>query len=405
MIQQQYKSYELEICASIDELDTDIWDRIVPSDAIMSRSPFLTVCEKLHDSHLKYFYCIVKKNQKPVAAFYLHKILFRGEILSNYFFSNRGDTIKGLVNKIIDKMRFSFLSTGNIIASNEPFFYSTETFHSDDIFCLIEESIATISQHFPEQKIVGHYLHFNFANPAKLPKERDYIKIDVEPDMQVNLDEHIDSFETYSECIRSKYKKRNRKIYKDGEAIETRVFDAKAITAYRTEIHQLYLKISEQAGFNVLQLHPSYFCEIKKSLGDQFEIEGYFYEDKLVGFSSRILNGSKAWIHFIGIDYSQNKKLNLYNRMLLDNLKLCLSKNIRDIKYGKTATEIKSTIGAKPLYHDSYIKHHNCLIHSILKRYFKDKPAPQWDIRNPFKDEIPSTIKPVLTEAKTSSQT
>ena len=403
MIQQQFKTYQLEIYASVDELDADVWDHLIPSDAIMSKTSFLRVCEKLHDSHLKYFYCIVRKNNKPIAAFYLHKILFRGEILSNYFFSKHGDTIKGLVNKIIDKMRFSFLSTGNIIASNEPCFYNTPEFNTDDIFCLIEESIATISQHFPEHKIVGHYLHFNFANPGSLPKERDYIKIDVEPDMQVLLDEHIDTFEKYTESIRSKYKKRNRKIFKDGEAIKTHIFDATEITKYRTEIHQLYLKISEQAGFNVLQLHPTYFCEIKKALGDQFEIEGYFYEDELIGFSSRIINGSKAWIHFIGIDYSKNKKLHIYNRMLLDNLKQCLDKNIRDIKYGKTAAEIKSTIGAKPLYHDSYIKHHNCLIHSILKRYFKDKPAPEWLIRNPFKDEVVKTVKPVLTEVKTSS--
>lgn len=399
MIKQQYKTYELQISASMEELNTVVWDRLVPTDAIMSRSPFLGVCEKLHADHLRYFYCIVYQNEKPIAAFYLHKILFRGEILSNYFFSRHGDTIKGLVNKIIDKMRFSFLSTGNIIASNEPCFYNSGAFNEEELFCVIEEAIATISQHFPEHKIVGHYLHFNFGDPGHLPTERDYIKIDVEPDMQIMLDENIDSFEKYSECIRSKYKKRNRKIYKDGAAIESRVLDAKNITKYRSEIHELYLKISEQAGFNVLQLHPSYFCELKKALGDQFEIEGYFLDDKIVGFTSRILNGSKAWIHFIGLDYTQNKNFHIYNRMLLDNLKECLSKDIRDIKYGRTATEIKSTIGAKPLYHDSYIKHHNCLIHGILKRYFKDKPAPEWIIRNPFKDEIPVAIKPVLTES------
>lgn len=405
MIQQQYKTYQLKIYSSIEELDTVVWDKLVPKDAVMSHTPFLSVCEKLHDSHLKYFYCIVYKENKAIAVFYLHKILFRGEILSNYFFSRHGATIKGLVNKIIDKMRFSFLSTGNIIASNEPCFYSTDDFNTDDVFCIIEESIATISQHFPEHKIVGHYLHFNFANPGDMPLSRDYIKIDVEPDMQIKLDESIDSFEKYSESIRSKYKKRNRKIYKDGQAMETRILDAKSITKYRSEIHQLYLKISEQAGFNVLQLHPSYFCELKQALGEQFEIEAYFHHDTLVGFTSRILNGSKAWIHFIGLDYTQNKELHIYNRMLLDNLQQCLSKNIRDIRYGRTATEIKSTIGAKPLYHDSYIKHHNCLIHSVLKRYFKDKPEPQWVIRNPFKDEIPTTIKPVLTEVKTTQET
>ena len=52
--------------------------------------------------------------------------------------------------------------------------------------------------------------------------------------------------------------------------------------------------------------------------------------------------------HFIGIDYSKNKEFAIYPRILNDYVRLGIETKSNQINLGRTASEIKSTLGAKP---------------------------------------------------------
>jgi hypothetical protein len=72
--------------------------------------------------------------------------------------------------------------------------------------------------------------------------------------------------------------------------------------------------------------------------------------------------------------------------MLLDVVQLAIQQNIHQIHFGRTATEIKSTIGAKPVLLNAYLKINNRFYNRITPYILKRIKAPAFTMRNPFKD-------------------
>jgi hypothetical protein len=84
-------------------------------------------------------------------------------------------------------------------------------------------------------------------------------------------------------------------------------------------------------------------------------------------------NGTHLDAHFIGIDYSKNKTYAIYPRILNDYVRLGISTNSSQINLGRTASEIKSTLGAQPKPLTCYCKHKRYLPNKILKPFIKKR--------------------------------
>jgi len=70
---------------------------------------------------------------------------------------------------------------------------------------------------------------------------------------------------------------------------------------------------------------------------------------------------------------------------LYDLIDQAIQSGHQTINYGRTANEIKSTIGAVPQKMICYMKHRNIVMNQlvgILLKVFKPK---EWEQRNPFK--------------------
>ena len=92
-------------------------------------------------------------------------------------------------------------------------------------------------------------------------------------------------------------------------------------------------------------------------------------------------------VHYIGLDYEINKTHKLYNRMLLDFVRFAIEHEVQKVHFGRTATEIKTTIGAAPNPLQAYLKLNNRVFNATLP-YFLDRIKPQeFVIRNPFRDQ------------------
>ena len=57
--------------------------------------------------------------------------------------------------------------------------------------------------------------------------------------------------------------------------------------------------------------------------------------------------------------------------MLLDFVRFAIEKGKRNIHFGRTATEIKTTIGAEPKALHAYLKMNNGLVNSTLPYFLK----------------------------------
>ena len=64
---------------------------------------------------------------------------------------------------------------------------------------------------------------------------------------------------------------------------------------------------------------------------------------------------------------------------------------------GRTASEIKSTIGAEAVELKCYIRHHNPLSNRIIKPFVEYLKPAAWIPRNPFKE---NDLQPAMVQGK-----
>ena len=55
------------------------------------------------------------------------------------------------------------------------------------------------------------------------------------------------------------------------------------------------------------------------------------------------------------------------------------------LSFGRTALEMKTTVGAIPVPHNAWIKLNNGMLNSLAKYMLPEKAADDWIPRNPFK--------------------
>ena len=125
---------------------------------------------------------------------------------------------------------------------------------------------------------------------------------------------------------------------------------------------------------------------MKKFCLNNFVLFGYFLNEKLVGFHSLLINGSVLETYFLGYDKDVQKENMLYLNMLYNMTEFGIENNFKKIIFGRTALEIKSSIGAIPIEMSGFIYHNNKLINKYIDKIFSQlEPELEWQIRHPFK--------------------
>jgi hypothetical protein len=215
--------------------------------------------------------------------------------------------------------------------------------------------------------------HFGFTN------------IKVEPNMLISLKPEWRTFEDYKAALKSKYRVKANKADSKSKALEVRIFSKKDVELFKNELQNLYQNTIDNANFNAQVLDLNTYIKLKDSYKDNFIVWSYFLDDKIVGFLSALKNKNQLDAHFIGLNYSLNKSHAIYPRILNDYIRLGLEKKVEIINLGRTASEIKSTIGAQPLELSCYIKHKNKFINILIKPFFKKIQIKSFKQHSSFK--------------------
>jgi hypothetical protein len=91
--------------------------------------------------------------------------------------------------------------------------------------------------------------------------------------------------------------------------------------------------------------------------------------------------------HYIGLDYEYNGQFNLYQNVLYGMIDEAIKNKLSKVNLGRTAAEIKTTVGAKPVDLICYIKPQNTISKLIQKPFISYLQPAEWIPRNPFKEE------------------
>ena len=165
----------------------------------------------------------------------------------------------------------------------------------------------------------------------------------------------------------------------------------KELTLEEIQHHQkhlfgLYRQTATNAEFNLVDLHPEYFVQLKNNLNEKFHLYTYCKNGQILAFFTIIEDNDQDEAHFLGIDEGLNKEYQLYLNILFDLIRSSIQRRQKRIRFSRTALEIKSSIGAVPHALTCYIKHRK-VINNTFVPYLLDflNPSHDWVPRHPFK--------------------
>lgn len=227
------------------------------------------------------------------------------------------------------------------------------------------------------------------SSSARVWQSLGYQSLPAQPNMELEIPEAWRGLDDYLEALTSKYRVRYRRARKKAKSIRCRKLTQEDLIAYRAAMYALYRSIATDAGFNAVILPEDYFLQLSNRLGDRFLVYGYFQGERLIGFRTELTGPNRRlFAHFIGFDPEVNRPTQLYQNMLYDLLESAIFRGFRTLDYGRTALEIKSSVGAESVDYyvglKSLIPGLNWLV-SPIAAYLS--PLPEWQSRSPFREE------------------
>jgi predicted N-acyltransferase len=235
---------------------------------------------------------------------------------------------------------------------------------------------VTIFKDFSEDGVQ----HFNN------PEFKSFFRFTTQPNMIFQIRDSWRTFDDYVADKTKKYRDQYKRARKKAEGITKRKLSLEEITNYNLRIYQLYMNVTKNAPFNTFYLTDNHFITLKTILKDKFLFYGYFIGDELVGFNTLIKNGKDIDTYFLGYDDIYQREKMLYLNMLYDMIAFSINKGYSRIIFARTALEIKSSVGARPVDMFGMMQHSNPFINLFVSKTFSYfEPKMEWKQRNPFK--------------------
>ena len=401
-LQKDPTPLSFETVDTVEMINKEHWNSVLPYGSEFLKINYLTVWEKAHAENMRFHYTIIYNGKKPVAIAYFQVIDFNGENFESLIDVENNEALcritaylqKHLAKHLkrnANRINMRLLVCGNSFISGEHGFTHIPGVKKAELIDALADVIYSIGK---VEKLRGKiaavlvkdfYLSSDSASDEL--SEFNYHDFLAEPNMILPI--QWEAFDDYLNAMSKKYRHRAKAIIKKGDGLERRIFSVKDIRAHEQEIHQLYMNVHLKAKFRMATLPSYYFEEMKKELKEEFIFTAYYNDNALIGFRTSFLLNKILEAHFIGINYALNKQYELYQNMLYDYVKEAISAAKDQLFLGRTASEIKSTIGAEPVELKCYIRHHNPLSNRIIKPFVDYLKPTEWIPRNPFKDVTP----------------
>jgi len=360
------------------------WDQVVACKNMLLSKEYFQVLETSKPKNMKCFF----------GGFFLGEELIGGCLFQYLDFQNhdtqQGKTIIFSIRNYITKIlvKNMLILGNNMLTGQNAFYFNANKISSENSVLLLENALQEIKIQIKKSSLTiikdfskTQILHFH----QKIFKS--YFKFSVQPNMILKIRKPWRNFEDYSLDLSKKYSSRAGSARKKLEGIEKRELQLEDLKSNSALLHSLYQTVAENATINTFFLPENHFAVLKQHLNDNFKVFGYFFEGNLIGFYTLILNGESIDTYFLGYDKTLQKEKKLYLNMLLDMVEFAITEKFSTIIFGRTALEIKSTIGAEPEEIFGLIKHENLVINYFMNRIFPAiEPKTERLQRKPFKE-------------------
>ncbi|HOZ81436.1 MAG TPA: GNAT family N-acetyltransferase [Bacteroidia bacterium] len=386
----------IEVFNSVREMPANDWQTINGENVIFTSFSYLSALEQSKPAGMQFRYVIVYDSKMPVATLCFQLLDVANKDLDGVLnLKDKGWLLQNL-NKSINRLLFK-CQTGkvNFLICCGSFFVSGEY----GINVINRDALPAVIQLLPEvrQKItdtisnasVCGWMVKDFYNNTKVDQpllEDDFFELPMDPEMILYIREQWHSFEEYLASLTTKYRVKANSVIRKIEDVDVVALNAAEVLKYGDELIRLYLNIQQKATVQMARVNILYFEKLLTIMPEKFYVKVFFKESKVIAFYCGFHHAGHHEAHFIGIDYSLNKTLSLYQNILYRFIEEAISQRSSNLYYGRTAMEIKSTTGAKAYPLHAYFNLSNTVLNKMVKPVVRRFTPEEWIARNPFRE-------------------
>lgn len=375
--------------SSIDEIPPQIWDDLQCEQDIYLQRDFLKSVEKNHANITFYYLVLLDKEQKAKALACIKIIDFYLDEVKTSF-----ESFIKKIKKVARKLHIvprtkplKLLISGNIFVSGEHGIFIKPDQNKKIVIKEIAKAILNLVR--TQNLKIDAFLLKDFVNESLFItnelRDFNYHPFSVEPNMVMQITKEWINFDDYLAALKTKFRVKAKKAFKLSAPLTIEDVTSENIKSKLPEMTALYQKVTDKADFNLSDFNLSTYKDFKKTFGENYILKTYSLNNKIVGFLSGVINKNALDAHFVGIDYSLNREYAIYQRMLYNYVEIAIEKKLDTINFGRTASEIKSSVGAKPQDLTMYLRHKKGLTNQILKLFLMHVQPTPFHQNFPFK--------------------
>ncbi|WP_417942331.1 GNAT family N-acetyltransferase [Flavobacterium sp. RS13.1] len=378
-------NYSFQIYKSTFELPLE-WNSLASENIFLTRE-YLEVLENSCPVNMTCHFIGIFEEKKLVGIV-LTQFLFAEKLES---FGERDKCLKTSVrNFALKNFASHVLFIGNNMLTGQNAFSFAKSVKQSKAIKTLHRAITQLKKNL---KASGKKVHItsikDFTAKEIEPLQAEFknnYTFSTQPNMVFEINKNWKTEQDYIDALSKKYRDQYKRARKKADGIVKKKMTLSDIQKYEDVIYDLYFHVAKNAPFNTFFLARNHFSFFKEIMKDDFLLYGYFLNEKLIGFNTLIQNGDTMDTYFLGYDESIQRDKMLYLNMLYDMISYSIKKGFRKIVFGRTALEIKSSIGAKPVKMYGLITHSNTLINHNIAWFFNYlEPKNDWQERNPFK--------------------
>ncbi|WP_298766869.1 peptidogalycan biosysnthesis protein [uncultured Polaribacter sp.] len=373
---------------SIDEIPANIWEELQCETNVYFSRLFLKSIEKNHPKIDFCYLILLNKEHKAIAFSTLQMVDFHLKAMQKDF-----NILKNLCTKLRilkEHKPLKLLISGNTFVSGEHGLVINQKENKPKVMKALAEGINYfVTNNKTLKNTIDAFLMKDFEEESLFItnelKKFSYHPFSVEPNMQLKLDKNWLQFDDYLTAMKTKFRVKAKKAFQLSKNLRIEEITEENIISQLPKMTLLYNKVADNADFNLGKFNLETYIDFKKKLKENYILKAFYLEDQMVGFLSGIINKKELDAHFVGIDYELNRTYAIYQRMLYEYITIAISKELKTINFGRTASEIKSSVGATPQNLTMYLRHKKTITNKILKLFLQKVEPTPFQQKFPFK--------------------
>lgn len=342
----------------------------------------------LINPHIQHHLVQVDFENNILGYLYFQTMPFKGKELNTYIPQNQecflNKTVEKVVDIALDRINWNLMVLGNVFITGDNGQYWKTKIENITKWDLIRKAANFMATQIKvDAFLISDLNQIEVAGYEKM-LQNNYRFFEVEPDLVFNIDKTWNTFDDYLKSLVSKYRVRTKKVLENSSSIEIKDLSLKETIEYNDTIFQLYKNVVDQSQFKLAEVSPDYFEKFKAAFPNQFIVRAILIAGKIEAFISYFETEKNLHINFVGLNYNLNKEHSIYQRILYDCIEQGILLKKEKIHFGRTASEIKTAVGALPLKSYSLLKHSSTLPNLAIKPLTNYLKPEVFEVRNPF---------------------